>query len=75
VDPRDVEWLRGELRDRVRLLQHGTAEPEGRRRLRREMLHAERRMLVRLRNEGAISDDVLQELEQELDLQAVRVGE
>jgi hypothetical protein len=31
-------------------------------------------MLVRLHNEGAISDDVLLELEQELDLEAVRVG-
>jgi CPA1 family monovalent cation:H+ antiporter len=38
------------------------------------MLRAERRMLVRLRNEGAISDDVLQSLEQELDFEAVRVG-
>jgi CPA1 family monovalent cation:H+ antiporter len=38
------------------------------------MLRAERRMLVRLRNEGAISDEVLAELEQELDLEAVRVG-
>ena len=28
----------------------------------------------RLRNEGAISDDVLRELQQELDLDAVRVG-
>ena len=43
-------------------------------RLRVEMLRAERRMLVRLRNEGAISDEVLAELEQELDLEAVRVG-
>jgi len=31
-------------------------------------------MLVRLRNEGAISDDVLAQLEQELDLESVRVG-
>jgi CPA1 family monovalent cation:H+ antiporter len=74
VDARDVEWLRNELRDRVRLLEHHAGEPEGRRRLRGEMLRAERRMLVRLRNEGAISDDVLRELEQELDLEAVRVG-
>jgi CPA1 family monovalent cation:H+ antiporter len=74
VEPRDVEWLRGELRDRLQLLEHSTGEPEGRRRLRGEMLRAERRMLVRLRNEGAISDDVLRELEQELDLEAVRVG-
>lgn len=74
VDARDVEWLRGELRDRIRLLEHHAGEPEGRRRLRGEMLRAERRMLVRLRNEGAISDDVLRELEHELDLEAVRVG-
>jgi monovalent cation/hydrogen antiporter len=74
ADPRDVEWLRSELRDRVRLLEHHAGEPEGRRRLRAEMLRAERRMLVRLRNEGAISDEVLVELEQELDLEAVRVG-
>ena len=74
VDPRDVEWLRTELRDRIRLLESHSGEPEGRRRLRSEMLRAERRMLVRLRNEGAISDDVLRELEQELDLESVRVG-
>ena len=74
ADPRDVEWLRSELRDRVRLLEHHTGEPEGRRRLRAEMLRAERRMLVRLRNEGAISDEVLGELERELDLDAVRAG-
>jgi CPA1 family monovalent cation:H+ antiporter len=29
-------------------------------------------MLVRLRNEGAISDEVLRDLEQELDLEALR---
>jgi monovalent cation/hydrogen antiporter len=74
VDARDVEWLRNELRDRIRLLEYHAGEPEGRRRLRGEMLRAERRMLVRLRNEGAISDDVLRELEQELDLESVRVG-
>ena len=74
ADARDVEWLRGELRDRVRLLEHHAGEPDARRRLRVEMLRAERRMLVRLRNEGAISDEVLAELEQELDLDAVRVG-
>lgn len=74
VDRRDVEWLRNELRDRIRLLQYNSGEPEGRRRLRGEMLRAERRMLVRLRNEGAISDEVLRELEQEIDLEAVRVG-
>ena len=74
VDARDVRWLREELRDRIRLVEHHTGEPEARRRLRTEMLRAERRMLVRLRNEGAISDEVLLELEHELDLEALRAG-
>ena len=38
------------------------------------MIRAERRILVRLRNEGTISDEVLRELEQELDLEAIRAG-
>ncbi|NUO94473.1 MAG: hypothetical protein HOQ14_08315 [Gemmatimonadaceae bacterium] len=46
----------------------------GRRRLRLAMINAERRMLIRLRNEDAISDDVLRALEQELDFEAVRAG-
>ncbi len=74
VDARDVEWLRAELRDRMRLREHPGGSPEGRRRLRSVMIRAERRMLVRLRNEGAISDEVLRELELELDLDAVRAG-
>jgi CPA1 family monovalent cation:H+ antiporter len=74
VDARDVEWLRAELRDRVRLREHPGGNPDGRRRLRARMIKAERRMLVRLRNEGAISDEVLRELELELDLEAVRAG-
>ena len=48
--------------------------PTSRHRLRRGMIHAERRVLVRLRNEGAISDEVPRELEQELDFEAIRVG-
>jgi len=46
--------------------------PSARRRLRAGIIVAERRILVRLRNEGAISDEVLRELEQELDLDALR---
>jgi monovalent cation/hydrogen antiporter len=73
ADPQDVQALRAELRERVRLHDsHGGSY--SRRRLRVSMINAERRMLVRLRNEGAISDEVLRELEQELDLDAVRVG-
>lgn len=74
ADARDVEWLRNELRDRMRLHEHHGGGPNGRRRLRLGMMNAERRMLIRLRNEGQISDEVLRELEQELDLEAIRVG-
>lgn len=74
ADARDVEWLRSELRDRLRLHEHHGGGTPGRRTLRVGMIRAERRVLIRLRNEGAISDEVLRELEQELDLEAIRVG-
>lgn len=74
VDRRDVDWLRAELRDRARLHEHHGGGPVARRRLRAGMIRAEHRMLIRLRNEGAISDEVLRELEQELDLEAIRAG-
>jgi len=74
VDARDVAWMRNEIRDRLRLHEHHGGNPDGRRRLKLGVLRAERRMLVRLRNEGAISDEVLRDLEQELDLEAMRVG-
>lgn len=74
ADPRDVAWMRNELRDRLRLHEHHGGGPEVRRRLRLGVMRAERRMLVRLRNDGAISDEVLRELEQELDFEAIRVG-
>ncbi|MEO7363167.1 MAG: Na+/H+ antiporter, partial [Gemmatimonadaceae bacterium] len=73
VDPLDLAALRAELRERTRM-HEGTGGSYSRRRLRVSMINAERRMLVRLRNEGAISDEVLRELEQELDYDAVRVG-
>ena len=74
MDQRDVAALRAELRDRLRANDQEGGRYEGRRRLRLEMIDAERRMLVRLRDEDAISDEVLRELEQELDLESVRVG-
>lgn len=74
VDERDVEWLRAELRERSQLHGHHGGETHKRRKLRRAVIDAERRMLVRLRNEDAISDEVLRELEQELDLEAIRAG-
>jgi Na+/H+ antiporter len=74
VDARDVEALRVELRDRVQTNEQHGGSFAGRRRLRLAMINAERRMLIRLRNEDAISDEVLRALEQELDLEAVRAG-
>ncbi len=74
VDQRDVEFLRLEARERARTTDRHGGSHEGRRRLRLEMIAAERRMLIRLRNEDAISDEVLRELEQELDLESVRSG-
>lgn len=71
ASPDDVAWLRAELRDRL-AAQRDPERAHGRHRLRARMREAERRMLVRLRNEGAISDEVLRELEHELDLDAMR---
>jgi monovalent cation/hydrogen antiporter len=74
VNERDVQELRRELRERLRMSEEEGGSYAGRRRLRLGMIDAERRMLIRLRNEDAISDDVLRELEFELDLEAVRAG-
>jgi CPA1 family monovalent cation:H+ antiporter len=44
------------------------------RRLRHQAIEAERRRLIELRDQGAISDEVLHRLEQELDVEAMRIG-
>ena len=44
------------------------------RRLRHETLSAERRALIALRNQGVISDEILHRLEQELDVESMRIG-
>jgi CPA1 family monovalent cation:H+ antiporter len=44
------------------------------RRLRHETLTAERMALIALRDDGAISDEVLHRLEHELDVEALRLG-
>jgi monovalent cation/hydrogen antiporter len=74
VDPRDVKALRAELLERLRANEEEGGTFEGRRRLRLAMIEAERRMLIRLRDEDTISDEVLRSLEQELDLEALRSG-
>jgi monovalent cation/hydrogen antiporter len=69
-----VDALRTQLRERLRMNEEHGGSFAGRRRLRGAMIDAERRMLIRLRNEDAISDDVLHALEHELDLESVRDG-
>jgi monovalent cation/hydrogen antiporter len=44
------------------------------RRIRHETLTAERLALIKLRNDGTISDEVLHRLEHELDVEALRLG-
>jgi CPA1 family monovalent cation:H+ antiporter len=66
----DVAWMRSEVRERLRQYESGGGH--SRAKLRAHMRAAERRLLVRLRNEGAISDEVLRDLEQELDLEALQ---
>jgi CPA1 family monovalent cation:H+ antiporter len=75
VDSRDIDALRAEVRERLRMTEQSGGSYAGRRDLRQKMIAAERRMLIRLRNEAAISDNVLRALELELDLEAVRAGD
>lgn len=74
VNRADVDWLRQELRERQREAELEDGSAEGRRQARLRMVAAQRRMLVRLRNEDAISDEVLGTIERELDLEAIRAG-
>ncbi|HYW52061.1 MAG TPA: Na+/H+ antiporter, partial [Gemmatimonadaceae bacterium] len=74
ADAGDVALMRHELRDRMQMHERQGTASTTQRRLRTGILEAERRMLVRLRNEGAISDETLRALESELDHEAVRFG-
>jgi CPA1 family monovalent cation:H+ antiporter len=74
IDAADVEYLRSELLERRRYAEHHGGGNTARRRLKHELIEAQRRMLVRLRNEQAISDEVLRELETELDLEVMQIG-
>ena len=74
VDARDVEWLKREMSERLSETAHEGGSAAGRSRLRLATIAAQRRMLVRLRNEDAIGDEVMRELETELDLEAIRAG-
>lgn len=74
TDPADVEWLRTELKERKREAAAQAGSSAGRQRLRLAMIGAQRRMLVRLRNEQVISDEVMGAIERELDFDAIRAG-
>ena len=77
VPAEEVAQLREEYRRRNEAERAGLAGParsDASGRLRVELLRAERRAMVRLRDEGAISDEVLFQLERELDVEAIRLG-
>ncbi len=81
-EPRVVAALRDQYEDRLRRaadVAGGTGassllSERGTKRTRFEIMDAERRALVRLRDQDAISDEVLLALETELDLEAARNG-
>ncbi|MBL8899119.1 MAG: cation:proton antiporter, partial [Planctomycetes bacterium] len=74
ADPVEVARLRGELTDKLQRHQRQAGGSDAGHRLRLGVMEAERRMLLRLRNEGAISDEVMREIETELDYEAMRLG-
>lgn len=85
ADLAEEEWAtpeeRARLENEIRHTHHASTDhPEAEERLRaiRRMrlgtVGAKRRTLIQLRDEGAISDEVLLELEAELDFEALRLG-
>ena len=77
-----VERLRGtyDLHHRRLEAQAGKIEDDGyedrsraRQRLVRELLHAQRRAIVQLRNKGVVSNDVMHRIERDLDLEDSRL--
>jgi CPA1 family monovalent cation:H+ antiporter len=77
-----IERMRGAYRYRKRRLaaRAGVADDDGYedrsvayQTIVREVLEAQRREIVRLRNEGTISNDVMHRIERELDLEDVRL--
>jgi len=82
IIPEQHERLRDHYSRRAqRFAASGKVDPEctfeaaeADRRLRYEALHAERTVLIGLRNDGTISDEVLHRLEHELDVESLRLG-
>ncbi|HSF03761.1 MAG TPA: cation:proton antiporter, partial [Solirubrobacterales bacterium] len=89
-DLASTAWVRREDLDRLRAtygqrvqrassIDPGSGEASARaqaavRRLRHETITAERRAVIALRDQGAISDEILHRIEQELDVEAMRIG-
>ncbi len=80
VQPEQIDRMRAHYLQRVRRFSDlgdaacSAQTAAAQRRLRHETLSAERRVLIRLRDEGAIGDEVLHRLEHELDVEAIRIG-
>jgi CPA1 family monovalent cation:H+ antiporter len=80
TQPEQVDRMRTHYTQRARRFSElGDAEcsaerAAAQRRLRHETLSAERRALIRLRDDGVIGDEVLHRLEHELDVEAIRIG-
>ena len=82
AQPDHVDRLRVHYNRRVERFAHpGDTDPdcspqgaEAFRRLRHETLTAERMAAIALRDQGVISDEVLHRVEQELDVEAIRLG-
>ena len=76
-----VQWLRTEYEERIRQYSdvYTASETENHqqlttlRMLQRETVAAERKIVIKLRNQGVINDEVLHRLEHELDLEAIRL--
>lgn len=80
--PEMVEWLRTQYRHRIhRISACCVAMDRGSfdrlaafRHLQHEVIAAERKTAIRLRNQGVINDDVLHRIEHDLDLEEARLG-
>lgn len=77
-----VQWLRTQYSDRIRrisaccvAMDRGSYNQLAAfRHLQHEVIAAERRTAIRLRNQGEISDEVLHRIERDLDLEETRLG-
>lgn len=77
-----VQWLRTQYQDRIRRLsaccgamdQGDYEQLAALRYLQNEVLGAERKTAIKLRNQGVINDEVLNRIERDLDLEETRLG-